>query len=221
MSRAARIVAGDGAAAPRRWDLPTLPRAAPGRDAFAAPARPSAAAAEHGPTSAEMAAAVAAAREQGQREGLAQGLAEKRKQAANELRERLQTLDQMCTALARPLRAVDADVEQKLARLATLIAERVVGAELTLQPQRIVNVVRATLAALSAQARDIEVAVNPDAARWLRESFGDTAHAGWTLVEDAQLGPGDCRVRAGDSSIDGTTAARLKALVDVVLGEPA
>ncbi|HEU0276369.1 MAG TPA: FliH/SctL family protein [Rhodanobacteraceae bacterium] len=219
MSRTARIVTGGGTLAPRRWDLPALPRAAPGRDGFATPPRPSAPAPDNPPTPAETTAALAAAREQGRQEGLSQGLAEKRKQAATELRDRLQTLDQMCTALARPLRAVDAEVERNLARLATLIAERVVGAELTLQPQRIVNVVRATLAALSAQAKDVEVAVSPAAARWLRESFGDTAHAGWSLREDAQLGPGDCRVHAGDSSIDGTTAARLKALVDVVLGE--
>lgn len=221
MTSTARIVAEGARLAARRWELPTLPRTAPDADAAGPPSPATARPSTGTPTPADMASALAAAREQGQREGLAQGLAERRQKASAELRERLQALDQMCTALARPLRAVDAEVEQKLARLATLIAERVVGSELTLQPQRIVNIVRATLAALSAQARDVELAVSPDAAKWLREAYGAAGHTGWTLREDPELGPGDCRVHAGDSSIDGTTAARLKALVDVVLGEPA
>lgn len=220
MSAIARIVTKGGPLASRRWELPTLPHAAPTADALAAALDPPAPRAAPAPNAAEQSAALAAAREQGRREGMEQGLAERRQKASTELRDRLQALDQMCTALARPLRAVDAEVERQLARLATLIAERVVGAELTLQPQRIANVVRATLAALSAQARDVEVVVAPGAAKWLNEAYGAAGHAGWTLREDPQLGPGDCRVQAGESSIDGTTAARLKALVDVVLGEP-
>ena len=109
-----------------RWEPPTV-GATPAAERDLEPAAPP------GPTIYELEEIERQARE----EGYAAGLAEGREAAKKELSERLARLDAVCTAAARPLAQFDDATERELALLATVIAQRVVGRELQLDPSLI------------------------------------------------------------------------------------
>ncbi|MDQ6648304.1 MAG: FliH/SctL family protein, partial [Pseudomonadota bacterium] len=126
----------DSAAEFRRWELPEVGTVSPAREA-ASPAQP---------TVRELEALEQQAREEGYAAGQAEGLAAARQQ----LDEQLARLAALYDAAARPLASLDAQTELELARLTTLIASRVVGRELQLAPDLIVQTVREAAAALPA-----------------------------------------------------------------------
>jgi flagellar assembly protein FliH len=207
------IVARERARAAERWPTPVVGVPASGPGTREAPATP---------TAQEVEAAVAQARAQAQREGHAEGiergLIEGRQAAQAELEGKLAAFEGVCDALARPLQQVNSGVEQQLAKLATLIAERVIDAELHTQPAQVVAVVRKALAALPAATTAVEIAVPPQLAGLLREGLAKFEGCGWRITEDPRLQPGDCRISGADSRVDATVATRLKALIDAALG---
>lgn len=157
--------------------------------------------------------------EQARREGYEQGLSEGRRAAHGELQGQLQHLRGLCDALARPLEDVDVTVERQLAELATLVARGVLQAELCLQPERILKVVRKAIGALPAGTARIDICVHPQSAALLRTGLDEADERGWHIVEDAQLRPGDCRISGADSRIDASIETRLTAMIDAALDE--
>lgn len=186
----------------QRWAMPAVERQAP----VEATPRPTVAELE-------------AIGEQARREGYEQGLSEGRRAAHGELQRQLQQLRGLCDALARPLADVDATVERQLAELATLVARGVLQAELCLQPERILKVVRKAIGALPAATARIDIAVHPQVAALLRDGLEEAGERGWHIVEDAQLKPGDCRISGADSRIDASIETRLSAMIDAALDE--
>ncbi|MGH8157243.1 MAG: FliH/SctL family protein [Rhodanobacter sp.] len=165
------------------------------------------------PTVRELEAIEQQAREEGYTAGLAEGQAA----AQQQLRERVARLDALCDAAARPLEAFDEQTEQELARLATVIARRVIAHELQLSPGVIAQVVRQAATALPAATRELRVYVHPDDLLLLRELGTTESH--WQLLADPVLVRGDCRLESERSRLDARTEARLAAVIDAVLGD--
>ncbi|RDS81850.1 FliH/SctL family protein [Dyella psychrodurans] len=187
-----------------RWEPPTM-----GEPATRA-AEPEAA---PGPTVYELEEIERQARE----EGYAAGVAEGRAAAKQQLDERLARLDAICTAAARPLTSFDDATERELALLATVIAQRVVGRELQLDPSLIAIAVREAAAALPAATRDVRVWVNPHDMDLLRELGAGEPH--WRFGADPALKRGDCVLESERSRLDARVSTRLAAVVDAVLGD--
>ncbi|MGH8145816.1 MAG: FliH/SctL family protein [Rhodanobacteraceae bacterium] len=203
MNGALRVVSREQLPEVRRWNMPTV-------EGSAAVSEPAAR-----PTVAEL----EAIGEQARREGHEQGLAEGRHAAHDELHAQLQHLRGLCDALARPLADVDNAVERQLAELATLVARGVLQAELRLQPEHLLKVVRKAIGALPAATASIDISVNPQAATLLREGLSEAGERGWHIVEDPQLKFGDCRITGADSRIDASIETRLRAMIDAALDE--
>jgi flagellar assembly protein FliH len=125
--------------------------------------------------------------------------------------------DALCEAAARPLQALDDRTEQELARLAIVMARRVVARELQLSPDLIAKAVRQAAAALPAATRDLRVHLHPDDLALLRELGAVESH--WQLHADASLTRGGCQLESERSRLDATVEARLAAVVDAVLGD--
>jgi Flagellar biosynthesis/type III secretory pathway protein len=139
--------------------------------------------------------------------------------AQQQLREHMARLDALYDAAARPLQIFDDRTEQELARLATVIASRVVAHELRLSPGLIAQVVRQAATALPAAARELRVHVHPDDLALLREL--GTAESHWQLFADPALVRGDCRLESERSRLDARVETRLAAVIDAVLGDDA
>lgn len=190
----------------QRWELPNV---------GTHPASSNAADASPQPTVRELAALEQQARE----EGYSAGLAEGREAARLQLSQRVAQLDALYEAAARPLLALDEQTGQELARLATVVAGRVIARELRLSPDLVARAVREAAGALPAATRELRVHVHPDDLALLRELGAAESH--WQLLADPALSRGDCRLESERSRLDARVETRLAAVIDAVLGDDA
>lgn len=167
------------------------------------------------PTVCELEALEQQAREEGYAAGHAEGLAAAQQQQS----ERLARLDALYAAAAHPLQLFDEQTEQELARLATVIARRVIAYELQLSPGLIVQAVRQAATALPAATRELRVHLHPDDLTLLRELGAAESH--WQLLADPLLARGDCQLVSERSRLDARVETRLAAVIDAVIGDDA
>lgn len=188
-----------------RWEPPTvgIVEAPPAPEPEQAP----------GPTVFELEEIQRQAREEGYAAGLDEGRAAARKQ----LDERVARLDAICNAAARPLTALDDVTERELALLATVMARRIVGRELQLDPSLIEQAVREAAAALPSATRELRVWVHPGDLDLLRELGAEEPH--WRFGANPALTRGDCVLESERSRLDARVTTRLAAVVDAVLGD--
>lgn len=154
---------------------------------------------------------------QAREEGYAAGLAEGRAAAKSQLDERLARLEAILVAAARPLATFDDATERELALLATVMAERVVGRELHMDPSLIAVAIRKAADALPSATRELRVWVNPHDMDLLRELAAEEPH--WRFGSDPKLQRGDCVLESARSRLDSRVTTRLAAVIDAVLGD--
>lgn len=189
----------------QRWEWPSMD----------APAEPVPEAAPEQPTVQDLQTIEQQAREEGRAAGLAEGLAA----AEQQLRQRMAQLDALYEAAVHPLLAFDEQTAEELARLAMVVARRVVAHELQLNPELIARAVREAANALPAATRELRIYLHPDDLALVRAL--DVAERDWQLLADPSLARGDCRMENERSRLDARVETRLAAAVDAVLGEAA
>lgn len=188
----------------QRWELPNV---------GTQPATPKAANTPPQPTVRELAELEEQARAEGYAAGRAEGLAA----AQQQLKQHIAELDALYEAAARPLQALDEQTGQELARLAMIVARRVIAHELQLSPGLIANAVRQAAAVLPAATRELRVHVHPDDLALLQELGAAESH--WQLLADPALARGDCQLESARSRLDARVETRLAAVIDAVLGD--
>jgi len=157
----------------------------------------------------------AAGHEQGHQEGLEAGREEGR-------REVLAAFE----GLAAPLEAVLAQVHQlqddyhsalrkEVVDLVAKVARQVIRCELALQPTQLLSLVDETLAVMPPSPEGIEIYLHPEECQRIRELAPERVSE-WTLIPDARLEHGECRVKAGDREADAGCHQRLNACMDQV-----
>ena len=164
-----------------------------------------------------------AARAEGFERGRSEGLAA----AAAEVAARLQDLDArralldgLARQIAAPLERCDAETVAELARIAVLVGSQLARRELALDPAQVIAVVRESLAALPASAREVRIHLHPLDAALVREPLGAAAVPGaWTLVEDRAMSRGGCRIETEASRVDSQYETRVAAAMATVLGD--
>jgi len=148
---------------------------------------------------------------QGRQEGLAQGQAI--------IRDRVQSLERICTQLNKPLQELDQLVVDELTELTVQIARHLIRRELKTEPGQIIAVIRQALGQLPLAARSIRLYLNPEDAQYVRATLTDAAtENSWEIVEDPVLSRGGCRVVTETSQIDATLEKRLALVVTELLG---
>lgn len=197
----------------RRWQGPDFdppPPELPPVEAVPAPSPPA------GPTVAELEAIEAQARDAGYLAGLEQG----RKAAEAELQEHRQHIERLFNALARPLEAVDQQVEASLAELAMHIARQVVYRTIKEQPEHILETVSTALRALPLASREIRVHLHPEDAALLDQSPSPRPDMAWQIVPDPHLKRGDVEIDTEMSHLDARVESRLEGIQESVQAEP-
>ncbi|MGH8230727.1 MAG: FliH/SctL family protein [Steroidobacteraceae bacterium] len=147
--------------------------------------------------------------------------AQQEQQAASaEIDRQVQHLGDILDFMAKPMAELDDQVQRQLALLAGAIARQVVRREIKLNPGDIVGLIRDTIALLPVTARDVRVHLHPDDTRLLRSRLAEiSSERAWSIVEDAVLPRGGCRVTSETSSIDAQVEQRLGAAIAAVLGD--
>jgi flagellar assembly protein FliH len=156
----------------------------------------------------------AEARRAGNEAGYAEGVA----RADAEARDSLAAL----AAAAETVSAARADavsaVEGRAAELALLVAERILGAAVEVQPELVVSVVGSALRRVVETER-LVIDVNPDDLERVRDWLSDGSEGRLAQVEvraERRVGAGGCVLRTPDVEIDARIAAQLERARDVV-----
>jgi flagellar assembly protein FliH len=153
------------------------------------------------------------------REAFEQGLAEGRDAGRADARAQVERLAGMVHQLARPLEAVDAEVEKELLTLAMALARQIVRRELKSDPTQIIGIIRDAIAALPVAARDVRVHLHPEDAVVVRQNLAPTeSERAWSIVEDPVMARGGCQITTHTSRIDARLETRLGAILSELLG---
>ena len=158
--------------------------------------------------------------QQARSEGFEQGRHEGLQAARSEVDATLHRMEQIIHAMAEPLEAVDEQVEGELLQLAIGIARQIIRRELQADPEQVVGVVRAALAALPSSARKVSIQLHPEDAAIVREQLlpSDEAEQPWKLSDDPTLSRGGCIVSSESSRIDASVEKRLNSVLAELMG---
>ncbi len=147
---------------------------------------------------------------QGHAEGLAAGEAE--------LSRRVETLERLIDALARPLEELDDEVESQILSLIDLCVRKLIRRELQADPGHVIGVVRDALRMLPVASRAIQVHLHPDDASLVQEALAGTeGERAWSITEDPLVSRGGCIVTSEKSEIDARVESRLNRLLGALI----
>ncbi|BBB25172.1 flagellar assembly protein FliH [Amphritea japonica] len=147
--------------------------------------------------------------EQGLEEGRAKGQAEGLAAARQDIEAQLVLLNALKDQLDQPLKQVNSQVEALIVALIAEFGQAVVGAQVELDGALVVTAVEDAIAQLPQTGSDIKVLLHPEDVPALEPLLVLNEH--WSLVEDASLSRGSCKVLSGYGLIDNTLERRFDA----------
>ncbi|MDY6982145.1 MAG: FliH/SctL family protein [Pseudomonadota bacterium] len=161
-----------------------------------------------------------ALRKEAQAQGFAEGHSKGLLQAQAEMNRRLQTLDMVLNALAKPYEDINQQAIDSLAKLSGKIARCLVKRELRTEPEAIIALVRDTVAILNSSAEKLNVFLNPEDAQLIQTITRTSAEKSrWKIIDDPLIPRGDCRVTSRDATVDGSLMARINTIITQFQGD--
>ena len=158
-------------------------------------------------------------RQQSYEKSYAKGYMEGLAQGQREIQEQVSRLSTLMATLAMPLPDLDNQVVDELVQLSMAVVRQMVRRELKISPGEIVAVVREALSLLPVAAAEITLELHPEDAKLIRDNLvHPDATPSWTIVEDALLTRGGCRVLTNTSRIDATVEKRMNTVIAEVMG---
>lgn len=152
---------------------------------------------------------------QGHEEGLAAGRTEAQRQAAARFENLARPLDALFAAMQTAQQDYQSALSREVVDLVAKVARQVIRSELALQPVQLIALVEETLASMPPERDGVEVFMNPEEMERIRELAPDRVSQ-WSLIADARLEPGECRVKAGGREADAGCRQRLAACIEQV-----
>lgn len=149
---------------------------------------------------------------EGREKGAEQGLAETRKQVD----AKLDRLEHLLGELLTPIQRHEDEVETALVNLTTVLARAVVFRELSMDSSHIAAVVRRAMASLPSTIENVRIHIHPDDYQWVSEVAGKF-EAATSIVEDASVLRGGCKLETRHSLVDFTVEKRFQKAVQGML----
>jgi len=150
--------------------------------------------------------------------GLARGM-----QAAEEAyRAKLARLDALTDSLRQEREAFFDRIEPEVVRLSVSIAEKILGRELELRPEAVVDTVRSAVRRLR-DREQLRVSVNPRDFEHVRSARDDLISAvdgvrALEVVEDRRVDPGGCVIESQNGTLDARVKTQLDQLAAALEG---
>lgn len=151
----------------------------------------------------------------GRDEGRRLGAQEGRREAAARFDKLAGPVDAVLAALQQAQADYQTALREEVVDLVARVARQVIRCELALQPVQLLHLVDETLATMPPPHENVEVHLNPEDLQRIRDVDPDRANR-WTLVADATLEAGECRVKAGRREADAGCRQRLAACMEQV-----
>lgn len=116
---------------------------------------------------------------------------------------------------------IDQNVAEQLLSLATEIAAQVVRSSISIKKDLLLPVIREAITALPLHHTHLILRLNPDDAIQVRSLLGEQlVQNGTQIIEDGEVSPGGCQVRAGTSEVDASIETRWKRVIEAIGAEP-
>ena len=160
---------------------------------------------------------------QGKEEGYSQGFTEGSKQGYDENVQALQAKTAefagLMDSLSQPFKALDAEVEKELVKLAIAIATQIIRREIKLDPGQVIAAVREAIKVLPLSSQKISLHLHPEDVELVRSALSlDDLSPAWRMFEDPLITRGGCKVDTEVSHIDATVENRLAAVIATLFG---
>ena len=151
--------------------------------------------------------------DEGRKEGYAAGL----KSGQDEIQAKIQQLNNLLNALAKPLQQFDAALEKEVAQLALHIGRLLLKKECTVDAEHITALIHESLEFLPANSRNMRIRLNPKDIALLTQSGQKLSTTEWTCTADATVTPGGCQIDSDISHIDVSVENRIQQLFDQIM----
>ncbi len=153
----------------------------------------------------------------GHSEGLSAGLAEGHEQS----QQLIAQLSGLVTHFNDELAQADTLIAADLLELALNIAQAMLKTALPIHPELVLPVITEAIRELPSLQRNAKLILNPDDAILVRQHLHEElSQNGWSIIEDAAIEAGGCRIETGSNQIDATLATRWQRLA-AALGKEA
>lgn len=156
----------------------------------------------------------AAGETEGREQGTEKGLEETRKDVEAKL-ERLETL---MGELLVPIQRHEDELETALVNLTTVLSRAVLYRELSLDSSQIAAVVKKAMASLPSTSENVRIHIHPDDYQFVGE-VAERFEAKTSVVEDAAIMRGGCKLETRHSLVDFTIEKRFQKAVQDMLSE--
>jgi flagellar assembly protein FliH len=145
--------------------------------------------------------------QQAYEEGFRQGQKDGQEMGRRGLEEIIQRLEKMLASLVEEKEALYQRRERELVELALLLSKKIVGQELTIQPEAIRDLVAEGFRHL-ADAEQLKLRVHPQDYKLLAHHAQESWPPGLELIPDGTLTPGGFRLETERGELDGTLETR-------------
>lgn len=156
----------------------------------------------------------------GEKEGRTHGEAKGLEQTRQDVEAKLERLEELMGELLLPIRRHQDEIETALVNLTTVLARAVLYRELALDSSQIVAVVRKAMAALPSTSENVRIHIHPEDYQFVGE-VAERFEAKTSVVEDAAIMRGGCRLETRHSLVDFTIEKRFQKAVQDMLSEEA
>ncbi|MFK8053588.1 MAG: flagellar assembly protein FliH [Woeseiaceae bacterium] len=163
--------------------------------------------------------AFAEASEAGKKAGYEEGMAA----AKAEVSKRVSILDALVAHLQSPLSTLDDELEAQIVRMVVSMTGRLFRRQIDQDPDAIRGLVRDAVKLLPNASSVVQIHVHPSDAERLNDmqpaDSDDTTTARWSIVVDAAITTGGCRVVCGRSNVDATVESRIESIANSLIGD--
>ncbi|CAM3749636.1 Flagellar assembly protein FliH [Vibrio aerogenes CECT 7868] len=159
--------------------------------------------------------------EAGHAEGFAQGQSEGLEAGQDTIREHTEHFIDLANQFAQPLALMNSQVERQLVDMVLGLVREVVHVEVQINPQIILDTIKACVESLPIAGHEITLKLNPEDVAIIRDAYGDEALElrQWQLVSEPSLSRGDVEIEAGESGVTYRMEERLRTVLQNFSGK--
>ena len=162
-----------------------------------------------------------AARSEGYQAGFEEGRQAGEASLAEATAEELARFTALVGNLQVSLAHMDQTIADQVLDLALEVASQVIRGTIAVRTETLLPVIREAIAALPLNHNQILLHLHPSDAVVVREQIGEQlTQTGAQIIDDLEITPGGCTLRAGASEIDATIETRWKRVLDAIGSEP-
>ena len=161
------------------------------------------------------------ARSEGYQAGFEEGRLAGEAALADAMTSELARFSALISNLQTSLAHMDQTIAEQALDLALEVAAQVIRSTITVRNETLLPVIREAITALPLHHDHVMLHLNPADASMVREQIGEQlAQTGTQIVDDTEIAPGGCLLKAGASEIDARLETRWKRVLEAIGTEP-